>query len=1349
MLATSFHSIGRQERMHGEVSAMTILAPIGSCIAERFVIESHAGTGGMGAVYRAHDKRTGHPIALKLLQRDGNPEFAERFAREARVLSELRHPSIVAYLAHGETEEGAPYLAMEWLDGEDLAGRLSRGPLPIAEALILLRQAAEALAVAHARGWVHRDLKPGNIFLRGGNVERLALIDFGITRRNTASQMVTSTGAIIGTPAYMAPEQARGERPISAAADIFSLGCVMFECISGKPPFAAAHVLAILAKVLFEEPPPLHHVCPGAPETIAALLARMLSKRAEDRYKDAAALLTALDSLDEITPGAVRPSPIAGGEQQLLCIVMATTPASASLIMAGDSPLKQSRPHPAHPISTLPVSLSTTIAAPALASLRRELEGLGANLEVLAEGSLVVTLRNTGAAVTDQATRAARCAILIKAHWPEALIALGTGLGLRHDRAMTGEAFDRAAALLRHHSDEFGSDRILIDEVTRGLLDMRFVIDRAPSGVYLLTGDELSLDATRPLLGKPTPCVGRDIEFAMLEGALSTCIEEAEPCAIVVTAPPGMGKSRLRHEFVRRISARGDDVFVVIGRGDPLSVGVPYGLLGQAIRRLCGILDGESLESRRAKLAKRIGVGLPEERSARVVTFIGELAGVPFPDEHDVRLRAARQDPLLMSDQITEAALDFLRAECAMRPMLLVLEDLHWSDALTVKLCGTALHKLSGYPLMVLAVARPEVDERFPGLWSKAMHVVRLKPLGRKAGERLAQQVLGQQVSPEAVAKIVAQSEGNALLLEELIRAAAEGRGDEASGTVLAMMQARIGRLPASARRVLRVSSVFGEIAEKGGIQALLGASMSNQEIEGWLTRLLEDEILEERSESQFPGEKSYRFRHALVRDAAYSLSSEDERVASHRLAGEYLESRGESDSLVLATHFGRGREPRRAAPYYLRAGEESLEANDTATALSSVERGLACGTEGELRGALLSLKIAAHWWREQFDEVIALSAEALALLPEGSMRWCRSLRYVCVAAATLQRIELLVELASRFARGEPNADARGEYVQGAAWFAMTFAITGPKEACRMFQARAWQAGADIGQSDMLSWGYLNSLNATIGFAVEEAPWSSMTYFTEAQAALRAVDEKRFYLMQRAFRGRELHDLGDFAGAEAELREAHAQAVRLGEAVPLTYVKMCFARFLARAAPIDGLDEAEEIARGVISAKNPMFSGDAQCAVAEIRRRQGNLVDAEREARAACETVRPFQGFAWGIIALHARILLEQGRAEEALAVAEAGVQELEQRGIEASGEIELRLSRAEALHAVRRGEAARAALADTLPRLKKRVDDIPESSARERYLTRVPANARVIALAKEWLGEDAGAWQQPRNVSL
>jgi eukaryotic-like serine/threonine-protein kinase len=555
---------------------------------------------------------------------------------------------------------------------------------------------------------------------------------------------------------------------------------------------------------------------------------------------------------------------------------------------------------------------------------------------------------------------------------------------------------------------------------------------------------------------------------------------------------------------------------------------------------------------------------------------------------------------------------------------------------------------------------------------------------------------------------------------------------------VLAMMQSRIGRLPASVRRVLRAASVFGETAGQGGIHALLGGSMSDQEIDGWLALLLREEIVEELRFSRFLGEKAYRFHHALVRDAAYSLSSEEERSAWHRLAGEHLEARGEPDSLVLAEHFVQGGEPLRAVPYYLRAGEESYEANDLTAAFSSAKRGLSSGAGGELRGALLSLEVMAYFWRWQFAEVIALGTEALDLLPHGTRRWCRCFQPVWVAAYHTGQTALLAELTSRFERVEPSADARGEYAQGAAWCAAALGARGMKEASRRIRERARQSGAAAGPDDLLVWGPLHTMDAYDHVMIEESPWSCMIRFAEAADAFRAVGKQRHQLLMRVHHGRALHHLGDLTGAEAELRETLAQSERLGEGFLLTAARVHLASLLVRTVSVDRLDEPEQLAHDLMSAENPTLMAIAHVAIAEIKYRQGDLVGAEREAHAGCEAMRPFPGVAWGIIALHARILLEQRRAEESLAVAEAGVRELERLGVEGNGEIDLRLSLAEALHAVGRPEAAHAALADILPRLKKRLDDIPEPSARKRYLTNVRANARVVALAEAWLGDEA-----------
>ena len=245
----------------GPGGATTLNGPlIGQIIGQRFELLGLAGSGGMSTVYRALDRHSGSVVAVKLASARGlNPNDMERFVREANMLALLQHPGIVSYVAHGHTPAGFLYLAMEWLDGEDLAHRLARAPLSVRESLVLIRRVADALSLAHRRGIVHRDLKPSNLFLRHRSVERVTLLDFGIACMqgagggNAVGSNMTQTGHVIGTPEYMAPEQARGDRVIGPAVDVFALGCVLYECLAGQPPFVAEHVAAQLARVLFEE----------------------------------------------------------------------------------------------------------------------------------------------------------------------------------------------------------------------------------------------------------------------------------------------------------------------------------------------------------------------------------------------------------------------------------------------------------------------------------------------------------------------------------------------------------------------------------------------------------------------------------------------------------------------------------------------------------------------------------------------------------------------------------------------------------------------------------------------------------------------------------------------------------------------------------------------------------------------------------------------------------------------------------------------------------------------------------------------------------------------------------------
>ena len=184
-------------------------------LEEQFEIEYQIRAGGMGQVFRARDRRSGEPVAIKVLS-DDRDHHGERFAREIQLLAELVHPGIVRYISHSVTPSGAPFLVMEWLDGEDLRRRLEREPLTIGEAVALATRVAEALGTAHARGIVHRDLKPSNLFLPAGQIDQIKILDFGIAHQEGQAQL-TRTGTMIGTPGYMAPEQARSDGEIDAA----------------------------------------------------------------------------------------------------------------------------------------------------------------------------------------------------------------------------------------------------------------------------------------------------------------------------------------------------------------------------------------------------------------------------------------------------------------------------------------------------------------------------------------------------------------------------------------------------------------------------------------------------------------------------------------------------------------------------------------------------------------------------------------------------------------------------------------------------------------------------------------------------------------------------------------------------------------------------------------------------------------------------------------------------------------------------------------------------------------------------------------------------------------------------
>ncbi|MFO7684263.1 MAG: serine/threonine-protein kinase, partial [Chloroflexota bacterium] len=318
----------------------------------RYQIDGEIGRGGMATVFKAYDPRFERHVAVKVLPREfmHDPEFRARFNREAKTIAALEHPAIVPVYDYGD-EEGLLYLVMRYMPGGSLSDRLEQGPLSIEESAEILQRLGSALDRAHSQGIIHRDLKPSNVlFDQYGDA---FLADFGIVRVAGSDSNLTASGSLVGTPMYMSPEQVYGDKELDGRSDIYALGIILFQMLTGHLPYEADTPAKMMMKHILDPVPDILSARPDLPQGAEAVVSKALAKERDDRFDTASDFTAALSTLTQKSPGS------AEIREQLATMQAEIAPAAVELSKAKAAAAKTE----AAPIDSEPADLADDVLA--------------------------------------------------------------------------------------------------------------------------------------------------------------------------------------------------------------------------------------------------------------------------------------------------------------------------------------------------------------------------------------------------------------------------------------------------------------------------------------------------------------------------------------------------------------------------------------------------------------------------------------------------------------------------------------------------------------------------------------------------------------------------------------------------------------------------------------------------------------------------------------------------------------------------------------------------------------------------------------------------------------------------
>lgn len=1298
------------------------MSPSSTQAQGRFTIEDRVGGGASGDIFRARDERTGEIVALKVLRQTATEGEMARFKREIAVIADLRHPNIVDYVSHGTWSDGRLFLAMEWLDGEDLSKRQRRAPLGTRDAVEVIRRAAQALAAIHSRGIVHRDLKLSNLFLVQGRGTAVKLIDFGVVKPQGRDEFDTEVGTILGTPHYMAPEQARGV-DVDSRADVYSLGSVLFRLLTGRNVFETEHVIALLGRLVLEDPPRPSQFRFDIPDKLDAVVHRAISRSRDERYENAGEFARALARVGALNNDAPQ-------VERSASQVRPRTPPAREDTNTGTTGNRPTRPglRMRRVVAVMLYDLGETSMDRSLGDSLTDIAGEDVRIEPLAGGKTVAVL-GVEHSRGDEVMRAARAALQILAEYPDARAVVSTGHAVMARSNLAGEALDRAAAQL----EQATPGMVRLDIHAAAALERRFELERDGDGARLLREDPRDL-APRKVLGKPTPTVGREKEIAELQELYHHMLRDSFPRAALVVGATGIGKSRVLSELTQRLDLAPVPPEVLICRGDS-ATGTSVSALGKALRATMGVQDGALIREQVQLVKRYVRSRLPRSLHF-LAAFMGELVGVPFPDHSDEPLRAARANDQLMQSRIRMALEAFFRTQAGRIPQVLLLDEAHVADDTTIELIDWIL-ACPDIRFAVFAFAESEVDIRRPNMWGSARTSrVELGPLADGMAERIVQVALPD-ISEDKRGELVRRAAGNPLVLEELVRCVGEGR-DELPLTIQAMVQLRLDRLDKSVREVVRAAAVFGQTFWTGGIALLL-----DRDVEAELEAAEQGEVIVKQPSSRVAGQTEWTFRQALVRDAAHASLLDEDRKALHLAAGEWLEGAGNVDLGLIAHHFEIGMDHDRAAGIYARATQQALgNFGQMETALELARRGLACGAAGGERAQLLLTQ--AHVFNRigKLNDGIVAAEAAAKLVPETSDMWVEAQRL---------HASCLIE-SGRATEGDARLSwALGDQFQNkltkarrslllAARVRGLIDLNQPNLALAVAE-EAVEAAREAGRRGETA--ILRALDARlVAFMIASRPEDAIIAGEELiEAADRAGD------IQLASRARinsasALNYLGQYERAQKLLDRAlpDVRSFRLRplEASCLHNIGMAVARRGSLDHGIEMQRDAARIADECGGARLAINSRIYEATMLVWRGEPGDLRHAFELATHATEASRTL--LSQQVIALYAvaRVQLARQQLPEALAAAAEAHRRLNDGPVEEWDE-QIRLCYVYALLSCGKEQEANVALAAAFETLRQRIAAIVRPELRESFMTRNEEVRQLLELAHHRLGLTLG----------